>query len=814
MDNELDRVDADSLIDSIPAMVAFMAPDGTLERVNRQILDYLGAPLDELKDWAATDAVHPEDLPSVIAVWMHSVETGEPYQIEHRIRRADGVYHWFHVRGLPIRDVEGRILRWCVLQVDIDERRRDKTTIAQALADVSASEDRLRDIINAVPGFVWSAGTDGGVIFINQRWCDYTGVSLNDARGIGWTTSLHPDDAGGLATYWYALLASGESGEYEARIRRFDGVYRWFMIRAVPQHDESGQIVGWYGENTDIEDRKRAEMLLAGEKHLLGMMAGGSALSLTLEALCELVEATFDGALCSVVLVELKRPYPVLEAVPRMQPGAAPNLPADLMPGADGRPVDAMCCPLAAAALSNEQVISTDLAEETRWAGWVCSALSHGLRANWSTPITSINDSVTGILSILYREPNEPSATQQNLIAQFTHLASIAIDRARNEAALKQSQAFMNKAQRLSSTGTFSWRVETDEITWSEEIYRILDLDPGVTPTFELIYTRIHPDDTLLLEEMFRRQRETAGDFEHEHRLLLPDGTVKHVHLVAHAITDKDGGLEYIAALQDVTQRRLSEEALGKVRSELTHLARVASLGALTASIAHEVNQPLAGIITNASTCLRMLGADPPNVAGALETARRTIRDGNRASDVINRLRALFSKKSITIENVDINAAAREVIAMLLGELQRNGVILHPDFAEHLPQIRGDRVQLQQVILNLILNAIETMNKITSRSRHMRIVTGLDESQCVYLEVKDNGTGFDPQDAERLFNAFYTTKSSGMGIGLSVSRSIIEKHQGRLWATVNDTGPGAIFRFAIPPLAEIDAVTGNAQEGR
>jgi C4-dicarboxylate-specific signal transduction histidine kinase len=263
-----------------------------------------------------------------------------------------------------------------------------------------------------------------------------------------------------------------------------------------------------------------------------------------------------------------------------------------------------------------------------------------------------------------------------------------------------------------------------------------------------------------------------------------------------------------------VTQRRLSEEALGKVRSELTHLARVASLGALTASIAHEVNQPLAGIITNASTCLRMLGADPPNVAGALETARRTIRDGNRASDVINRLRALFSKKSITIENVDINAAAREVIAMLLGELQRNGVMLHPDFAEHLPQIRGDRVQLQQVILNLILNAIETMNKITSRSRHMRIVTGLDESQCVYLEVKDNGTGFDPQDAERLFNAFYTTKSSGMGIGLSVSRSIIEKHQGRLWATVNDTGPGAIFRFAIPPLAEIDAVTGNAQEGR
>ncbi|WJK12204.1 PAS domain-containing sensor histidine kinase [Pseudomonas fluorescens] len=492
----------EAIIDSIPAMVAFMTPSGELEQVNRQIMDYIGAPLHELKKWQASETVHPDDLPSVIAAWMHSVDTGAPYEIEHRIRRADGVYRWFHVRGLPIRDSEGAITRWCVLQVDIDERRRDKVLIANALAEVSASEERLRGIIDAVPGFVWSASPEGSVGFVNQRWCDYTGMSLEQACGHGWTASIHPDDAPGLAVYWQGILQSGNAGEYEARLKRFDGVYRWFLIRAVPQRDDTGKLVRWYGENTDIEDRKRAEVLLS------------------------------------------------------------------------------------------------------------------------------------------------------------------------------------------------------------------------------------------------------------------------------------------------------------KARSELTHLARVASLGAVTASIAHEVNQPLAGIITNASTCLRMLGADPPNVDGARETARRTIRDGNRAADVINRLRALFSKKSITIEDVNLNDAAREVIAMLLGELQRNGVVLHPQFAEALPLVRGDRVQLQQVILNLIMNAAEAMSAIHGRPRQLIVSTGLAPDESVYLAVKDSGNGVDPQDIERIFNAFYTTKSSGMGVGLSISRSIIERHDGKLWASAND-GPGATFTFAIPNSTDL-----------
>jgi len=271
--------------------------------------------------------------------------------------------------------------------------------------------------------------------------------------------------------------------------------------------------------------------------------------------------------------------------------------------------------------------------------------------------------------------------------------------------------------------------------------------------------------------------------------------------VVAHGTRDQDGRLEYIGAIQDVTERRRAEEALGQIRSELAHVARVTSLGALTASIAHEVNQPLSGIITNASTCLRMLAADPPNVDGARETARRTIRDGNRASDVITRLRALFGKKSATTESVDLNEAAREVITLLRSELQRSRVILRADLADHLPPVSGDRVQLQQVILNLLLNASDAMSGVDDRPRQLVIRTERDEGDRVLLTVQDAGVGFETQDVERLFEAFYTTKSGGMGIGLSVSRSIIESHHGRLWAAPND-GPGATFSFSIPRRPE------------
>jgi len=226
-------------------------------------------------------------------------------------------------------------------------------------------------------------------------------------------------------------------------------------------------------------------------------------------------------------------------------------------------------------------------------------------------------------------------------------------------------------------------------------------------------------------------------------------------------------------------------------------MTRVMTMGELTAAIAHEINQPLSGIITNASTSLRMLAGDPPNVDGALETARRTIRDANRASDVITRLRELYSKKEAAAESVDLNEATREVIALSLGVVQKDGVILRTELAADLPRLTGDRVQLQQVVLNLVRNALDAMSAVEGRPRELLIRTRRDEGDHVLLTVQDTGVGFPPERSDRLFDSFYTTKTSGMGIGLSVSRSIIESHHGRLWAALND-GPGATFSFSIP----------------
>jgi C4-dicarboxylate-specific signal transduction histidine kinase len=255
--------------------------------------------------------------------------------------------------------------------------------------------------------------------------------------------------------------------------------------------------------------------------------------------------------------------------------------------------------------------------------------------------------------------------------------------------------------------------------------------------------------------------------------------------------------LKWHGTVVDMHDWKQAQEALRNTQTELANMARAMTVGQLTASIAHEVNQPLSGIITNAGTCLRMLDANPPNIDGARETARRTIRDGNRASEVVTRLRALFSKRQPATEPVDLNEAAREVIALLLSKLQRNNISLRSELADDLPLVTGDRVQLQQVIMNLLQNASDAMNNVHDRSRQLLIQTGPDDPAHVRLTVRDSGIGLDPRTVNRLFDPFYSNKNDGMGIGLSVSRSIIENHGGRIWAKPNDDA-GATFSFSIP----------------
>jgi PAS domain S-box-containing protein len=404
--------------------------------------------------------------------------------------------------------------------------------------------------------------------------------------------------------------------------------------------------------------------------------------------------------------------------------------------------------------------------------------------------------------------PHQPTdADARRLQRRVDELTvGIAMERARAEAALaaredelRRANRFLNEAQRLSRTGSFIWDVDADAHSWSEEVYRIYGLDPGVEVTVDLIQTVVHPDDLPAVERAIGAAAHGQG-FDFEFRIVTGEGQQKYARVVAHRIAEITDRPVFLGALQDVTEGRLVEESLARARSELAHVARVATLNAMTASIAHEVSQPLSGILANASTSIRMLAADPADLTGAAEAARRTLRDANRASDVVNRLRAMFSKREPTAELFDLNEVAREVVALSAGELQRSRALLTLDFAGDLPLISGDRVQLQQVVLNLLMNAADAMAGVEDRPRTILVQTHLHDDASVKLDVRDSGIGLDPQAVERLFDAFYTTKPKGLGVGLAISRSIIEDHHGRLWAEAND-GPGATVSFCIPARA-------------
>jgi PAS domain S-box-containing protein len=478
------------IVDNIPGLVALLTATGDVEVVNRQVLEYFGQTLEELRQWGTNDTIHPDDLPHVIDVFGRSIASGSPYEIMQRFRRADGVYHWFTNRGFPVRDPNGGITRWCVLLTDIDERKRAEDALRE-------SERDTRLIVDSIPGFVAAFTPGGEVEFVNRQTSEYFGKSLEEMKRWWAGGMTHPEDLPRVVELFGDAIASGRPFDFELRARRVDGAYHWFRSRGLPLHDTNGHIIRWYNLLTDIDERKRAE------------------------------------------------------------------------------------------------------------------------------------------------------------------------------------------------------------------------------------------------------------------------------------------------------------EALDKARSALAHVARVTTLSTLTASIAHEVNQPLSGMITNAGTCLRMLAADPPDLEGARETARRMIRDGNRATDVITRLRALYSKKEFTLEPLDLNDVTREIIALSSSDLQRDRVVVQAELAGDLPTITGDRIQLQQVILNLLRNAADAMGEVDDRPRHVLIRTEREGADHVRLTVRDSGVGLDHEHIDKLFDAFYTTKTGGMGIGLSVSHSIVERHHGRLWAEPND-GPGATFFCSLP----------------
>jgi PAS domain S-box-containing protein len=425
-------------------------------------------------------------------------------------------------------------------------------------------DDRL--VVDAIPAQVWRAAPDGAIQLVNQQWLDYTGLSSQQSEGWDWISSdlIHPADLPRFLDVWRRVLASGDPGEAEARVRSVNGQYRWFLIRTVPIRDDLGAITGWYGTNTDIEDRMRAEALLGEENRLLEMLAQGDSLEAVLGELCRMVEAIFQDSFVSIMLLNREQN--------RLWYAASGSLPPAYTSTFNGLLVGPAQGSCAEAAYRNEPAIVPDIAADPSWVQHRDIAAAIGVRACWSTPIRFSNGQVAGTFAIASRQPGVPTAHHQRVIAEVTHVASVAIAHARNASALQRSETYLAEAQRLSRTGSFGWNVSTGELFWSKETFSILDYPEDTKPTLDLVYQRVHPDDLSLVQQTVDRAGRDGGHLNFEHRLKLPDGTVKYLHVVAHAEKGESGTAEFVGAVSDITAAKRAEEQLRRSEAELRQI--------------------------------------------------------------------------------------------------------------------------------------------------------------------------------------------------------------------------------------------------
>jgi PAS domain S-box-containing protein len=666
-----------------------------------------------------------------------------------------GGKRYVSVSGLPMFDRTGRFTGY---------RGVGRHITARKLIEVSLREREreLREILETIPAMTVTVVPDGSNVSIGKRFSEYSGLSEEDGQGSGWKACIHPEDLDLHVRKWRAALKSGDRIEVETRFRRADGEYRWFLARAAPLRDELGNILKWYEVLTDIEDHRRADER-SRESQARLEAAQRIAHVGWWERDFTTGHVSLSDEVCRIFGVQpLELPEWHERWLKLIHPEDRP------------RAADA-----AAAAL-----------------------LPNGPRYDVEYRVVRPDGNVRIIHSqgdVTWHETERP-LRQFGVLQDITELRQAESELRASEEALRRSEAYLAEAQRLSHTGTFAFDA-TAPVYWSDESYRIWGLDPlqGV-PDRETVLQRIHPDDRERVnaetEEGLRQKR----DFALEFRIVLPDGTIKHIESTGRPFFSAAGELvEIVATHVDVSERKRAQqehERLRQLEADLAHLNRVSMMGELAASLAHEILHPIATARNNARAGMRFLERSPPNLGEVREALACIVRDADRAKDIVGRMRDHIKKAPARREPFDLNEAINEVIVTVRSAIANSRVSVRTRFTELTP-VLGDRVQLQQVVMNLILNAVEAMTSVEEGGRELSIETEESRTSGVLVAVRDSGAGIDPGQLERVFEPFYTTKTSGMGMGLSICRSIIAAHGGRLWAEAN--GPrGTKFQFTLP----------------
>ncbi len=742
------------IIDTVPSLVWAVEPDGENTYANRRILDYIGAPYEDFKNSGWQRFVHPDDLPETLKAFQHAIEAGTSYETVHRVRRADGEFRWHHTRGEPMRDLEGRIIRWYGLTIDADEAKKAEERLRRSEAYLAEAQR-----ISHTGSYAFSLVTRRLLYWSEECyriWGFDPMQGLPDPKIAA--QRIHPDDRERVDNEAQEARRQKTAVTIEFRIVLPDGTVKYLECDEHHLFSERGELVETMGTNVDVTERKRAEEALRR----------GEAWLAQAQRLSRTGTWVLDGT-TRRFLYWSDESYRIWGFDPLQGLPTRDDMWGRIHPDDQDR-------------LRNE--VDSALREQRDFIQEFKILLPDG--------------------TVKYLEANthhefSPLGALLEVICTNVDVT----DRKHAGETLRRGEAWLAQAQSLIHTGT--WVLDGTRrryLYWSDESYRIWGFDPlQGHPDREDVWGRIHPDDRERVwggvQEALREKR----DFLSEFRILLPDGTVKYLEINAHHEFSSLGELiEVICTNVDVTERKYAQdehERLRQLETDLAHLNRVSTMGELAASLSHEILHPIATARNNARAGMRFLEMNPPNLDEAREALACVVRDADRAKDIIGRMRDHIKKAPPRRDCFGFNEAVSEVIAMVGSAIGKSGISVNTCLMDGLAPAQGDRVQLQQVLVNLILNAVEAMSSVEDGTRELLIRTEQSQTGGILVAVHDSGPGVDPVNLERVFEPFYTTKTSGIGMGLSICQAIIHGHGGRLSMRANEPR-GAVFQFTLP----------------